>query len=187
MQTKRKILLVGETARGKDTVCRFLQNEYGLVPVCSYTDRPKREKEINGQEHMFLTKKEARHKLRKNADSVIAFTKIGKYQYFAFRENLEQADIYIIDPNGIRYLREHCPDMETVVIYVTCKDSVAKTHALSRGDSMEAFQKRVEDESEQFSEFRKNQDYDILLYNNGTKEQLLNNVKALMESERSKP
>lgn len=177
---KKKLLLIGETARGKDTVCRILQEKYGLVPVCSYTDRPMRPKETNGKEYHFVSKKEAKKLLRKKAKCVIAYTEIGDHRYFAFREDFEKADIYIVDPAGVAYLKEKCPDVPMVAVYVTCRENIAKKRAILRGDKEKAYEERSKAEKEQFYAFQKNQDYDIVIYNNGTKEMLLKNVKALM-------
>ena len=177
---KKKLLLIGETARGKDTVCHILQEKYGLVPVCSYTDRPMRPKETNGKEHHFVSQKEASRLLRKKAEHIIAYTKIGNYRYFAFREDFEKADIYIIDPAGVAYLKEKCPDIPMVRVYVTCRDEISKERAALRGDEEKTYEKRRKAETEQFREFREKQNYDVVIFNNGTKEMLQKNVMALM-------
>ena len=45
---KKLICLVGETARGKDTVARYLQKHYNMKAVVSHTTRPKRDTDIEG-------------------------------------------------------------------------------------------------------------------------------------------
>ena len=159
------LLIAGETARGKDTLAHYLQNQYGLKPVVSYATRPKRPLEIEGKEHYFITPKEACDFSEKD---MIAYTKIGDIEYFATKEELSK-DIYIIDPAGIKVLKEKYPEEDFTVIYITTSPRIGMQRALNRGDSVDVVNKRMEAEAKQFEAFT---DYDYKFINDGSLEDL---------------
>lgn len=174
------IEIVGETARGKDTVCRYLQGR-GYKTVCSYADRAMRRGETNGKEHHFVSKQEADRLLAKRKDEICAYTEIGPHRYWTFPENLLDADLYIIDPNGVRYLKEKFPDIPVTVIYVTCPDALADQRAKGRGDDRETFLKRQMDEKAQFQEFARKKDYDYIIHNTGTLQELYQQTDKIIQ------
>lgn len=142
------ILIMGETARGKDTLVKMLEKK-GLKAVCSCTTRPKRECEVDGREHIFITDKEADELLAYD-NTIVAKTQIGQYRYFATRGQLNGADIYIIDPNGAEYLLNKFDDIEPMLVYVTCDEHTALNRALNRGDDRNVVLSRISAEMEQF-------------------------------------
>lgn len=165
--------IVGETARGKDTLVEYLKKEYGLRCVCSYTTRPKRPKETDGLEHHFVSKEEAEKILHNKQNEIAAYTEIGEFQYFATTEDLKAADIYIIDPNGVKYLKQKYGDsLEMCILYITCPESVCRERAKERGDEIEVLNKRIESEKEQFCKFANAKEYDYQYDNIGSLEEL---------------
>lgn len=162
------ICLVGETARGKDTAARYLQEIHQLKPVISYTTRPKRKKEIDGREHHFINKAKAKEML--DAGGICAYTKIGDYQYFATKDELNNADFYIIDPNGIEYLKQVYDDKDLFIIYITCDKTLAEARYISRGGSYSEYIDRASAEEQQFYRFSHDFKYDIKIENNNTLE-----------------
>lgn len=149
---KKLICLVGETARGKDTVARYLQEHYNMKAVVSHTTRPKRISETEGVEHYFIDDFTA-NKMLATTDNIAAYTKIGNYRYFSTIEEVIHSDIYIIDPNGLKSLYLGNNAVEIIPIYVTCMLSTARERALKRGDNLETFEERVIAELEQFKDF----------------------------------
>lgn len=172
------ICLVGETARGKDTAARYLQEIHQLKPVISYTTRPKREKEINGREHYFISEAKAKEIL--DAGEVCAYTKIGDYQYFATKDELNNADFYIIDPNGIEYLKQVYDDKDLFIIYITCDKTVAEARYISRGGSHSEYVNRASAEEQQFYRFAHDFKYDVRIENNGTLDDFYNKLSFMM-------
>lgn len=55
---KKIIVIVGKTATGKDTLCKHLKEKYDIPMVVSYADRPMRDYEENGVQHIFISKEE---------------------------------------------------------------------------------------------------------------------------------
>ena len=71
---KRKLFVViGKTSTGKDTVCNYMKQRYGIKPVVSYSTREMRSYEKNGVQHYFVSDQEM-DELEKH-DDLIAWTK----------------------------------------------------------------------------------------------------------------
>lgn len=137
-----------------------------LKPVVSYTTRDKRVNETDGVEHYFITPEVAAEKLK--TEHILAYTKIGEIEYFATLEAINDSNLYIIDPKGIAYLKENFPNLNTKVIYIKTDDNLRMKRAAARDneDFMKSFKSRCEDEDEQFTDFEKAEQYDLLLLNN---------------------
>lgn len=174
MKKNRLFLIEGESGAGKDTLARILA-EYGLKAVCSYATRPMRPNETEGVEHKFRTPDEA-HKLMRER-TVAAYTKIGDIEYFTLMEDLLESQIYLIDPNGICYLKEHCPSLDFTVVYVTCKEETRRSRALKRGDKPEVINDRFLAEREQFTNLT---NYDYRFDNDGGLADMAEFAKSLI-------
>lgn len=144
---------------------KYLINQFNIYldPVVSYTTRAKRDNETEGVEHYFISKEIAKDKLSK--EQIIAYTKIGEIEYFASVEALYGSNIYIIDPNGVKYLKENNPKLEVVSIYISIPYEIREERCSTRSDYETAFKKRYESENEQFLEFEQNARYDYLIEN----------------------
>ena len=147
---EEKILICGRSGSGKDTFAKLLKQK-GMKDVCSYTTRPRRDGE--GDTHIFISDKEV-----KKYPNKIAITEINGYTYFATKEQLEEADYYIIDPNGIDYLHSHFPEIKYRIVYIYADRNIRKQRAISRGGAKEKsiFISRDKSENAQFSQFEKN-------------------------------
>lgn len=159
---KTLFCIIGRTCAGKDTLAKQLCERFPELfrLVCSYTTRPMRETEEQGREHKFVSAEEF-HQLMVEK-TPIAYTKIGDYEYMALKEDLENENVYIIDPSGVKYIQEHFPEIPLVQIYVWAPYNVRKRRALySRGDGCENFINRHQSEDRQFSEYEQHGLYDI--------------------------
>lgn len=178
----------GETASGKDLVTRHLCDKYGMRVVCSYTTRPPRTCEINGREHWFVSDEEMQRIL--SEDKVVAYTKIEDkksnakgYEYCATLDNVNDADIYIIDPKGVAYMKEKFPDINIKVIFIYVSEEIRRQRALSRDSSQEkAFNDRVANEKAQFEDARINKNYDYMIINeNKSEDELFAEIDKIIE------
>ena len=115
MCKKKKLYCIcGMTASGKDSLVNRLVNDYPdkLKTICSYTTRPKRDNETDGKEHYFISKVEFNQLMKAKPDNILAYTKICSkenpdgYEYMALDNELKTANVYIIDPKGVKYLKE---------------------------------------------------------------------------------
>lgn len=150
-QSKHTVfLIVGKTCSGKDTLVSYACKELQLKQLISYTTRPKRVHE--GNTHIFIQSDEV-EQYRKD---IVAYTKIGEYEYFATEQQLQDIDFYIIDPagwrelTGNRQLKEKF-DFKTIFLSVSKDEQLRR--AGKRKDKREVFIKRCEDENESFNDF----------------------------------
>lgn len=137
-------LIVGGSGGGKSTLERVL-NERGYKSVISFTTRPKRNEEDTG--HIFVSKE--------NFDKLpnkVAYTLFDGNEYCATKEQVDEADIYIIDPDGVDTLRElYKTDREIVVVYLCTREELRRARMLARGDSEEQVEQRLANDNEIFT------------------------------------
>ena len=148
----RKIvfLVIGRSGCGKDTLVNYMCQKYGLKKLKSYTTRPPRQNEEDT--HIFISPEE----VQKYQDDIIAYTKIGEFEYFATKSQLKDINFYIIDPKGVQDL-ENIPNLKEefsfIKLFIYLPEKERKKRIALRGDSEEAFLKRQEGEKQQFDNF----------------------------------
>ena len=88
-KSKKKtiITIIGRSGVGKDYIAKRLSTILNYPLVVSHTTRPIRSNETNGVEHWFDSKEEFQNVL--DNQTVIAYTKIGEYEYCATLEDIE--------------------------------------------------------------------------------------------------
>lgn len=151
-----RYLIIGRTASGKDTLANMLCRNHGFSAVKSSTTRPKRDE--NEDTHVFVTLEEAAAETDK-----VAQTTIGDYEYYATRKTVENADIYVIDPDGARELSRNMDDEDFHIVYISVSPETRKEHFISRAmagdenlskdDALKLFEERDAAEDERFSAF----------------------------------
>lgn len=87
-------MLVGKSGTGKSTIANVLYQKYGLKTLESYTTRPRRWNNETG--HVFVTDEDFNQ-----LKDIVAFTNFNGYRYCATQEQIDKADVYIIDPAGV--------------------------------------------------------------------------------------
>lgn len=148
----RKIvfLVIGRSGCGKDTLVNYMCQKYGLKKLKSYTTRPPRQNEEDT--HIFISPED----VQKYQDDIIAYTKIGEFEYFATKSQLKDINFYIIDPKGVQDL-ENVPNLKEefsfIKLFIYLPEKERKKRIALRGDSEEAFLKRQEGEKQQFDNF----------------------------------
>ncbi len=145
-------LIAGRSGTGKDFLAQKLA-EKGLKVLKSYTTRPRRS--ASEDTHIFISEREAL-----DYTDRVAETNINGYEYFATREQVEESDVYIIDPNGIDKLTANMPDTEFKIIYMVAdNESSRREQAIARADDVRAelmvFESRNASEKKQFDQFEK--------------------------------
>ena len=89
-------LIVGCSGSGKTTITEQLEHKYGLKSIQSYTTRPPRYDGETG--HTFISNEE----FDKLVD-ICGYTEFAGNRYCSTAEQVENNDLYVIDPNGIDY------------------------------------------------------------------------------------
>ena len=126
--------------------------------VVSYTSRPMRDYETEGVEHYFVNDIKATEILAN--ETICAYTEIGSYVYFVTKKELEKPEnnLYVIDPNGIKFLFSKWKNLRKfVIIYVETDELTRLLRAMQRpGYNEEVYRDRVISEDSQFSRFEIN-------------------------------
>ena len=157
-----KLLIVGRTATGKDTLRESLEKFTNMTFVKSYVTRPRRYPDEDT--HIFVTKEQANEIMK--TDTVIARTTIADNDYFATKSQVENADGYIIDPIGIYELINKMPDTDFLILYLMPNKNYKDIYVereLSKNEKTKAeiikeLDKRMTSENKIFTEFDKNID-----------------------------
>lgn len=178
------IALVGKTSTGKDTAARYLKETFGIEPIVSFTTRPMRDCETEGVEHYFVSE-EKMDELVKDKANLLAFVQFPKtgHRYCASTSNLKGDEIksYIIDPSGLKWLRENRPDVEVYSIYFHLDEGIIKERALSRGDREIDILARLESERAMFDKFDYDKEWDAKIYSHNTFSFVQQQLEAIME------
>lgn len=165
MKNKEHTLLcvIGKTACGKDSLVNKLCERTGLKQVISYTTRPRRVDE--GNTHIFVGEDDFEQMYESGI--IAAFTQIGEYKYWTTIDQLEDADIYIIDYIGLKTLRElDLSNIRLVSVYINVPDDIREYRALEkRKDDRSKFRARDFAERQQFRDVLKNADFDYAISN----------------------
>ena len=165
MKSDEHVLLciMGRSASGKDTLANMLCERVGLKQVISYTTRERRVNE--GETHIFISDDE--YQKLETSGQIAAFTHIGQHKYCCTVNQLYDNDIYVIDPVGVKNLRElNLPNLRLVTVFVNAPDSVREERALNkRGDDKIKWRVRNHNESEQFRQMLRDADFDYAVQN----------------------
>lgn len=161
MNKKPLICIIGKTCVGKDTFVNNLINfskEIKLRKSVSYTTRPKRDTEEDGDTHYFIDNS-AFNSMRLNSD-IVAYTKIGEYEYMTTLNELLNSDICILDPDGYDYLKNsHYGNLFNIypilleVDYDTQLSRFYKRCGKNATDKINDFTKRCNSEASMFEKF----------------------------------
>lgn len=111
------VCIVGPSGSGKTTLARFMEKAMNIPMLVSYTTRPKRDNEVDGIDHHFVTEDEMPSK-----DKMLAYTNFGGYHYWMPLSELEDVDVctYVIDEKGMQMLQDKYGD-EFIIIGVLVK------------------------------------------------------------------
>lgn len=148
-------LIVGRSASGKDYLRHILEKEYGWSFVLSTTTRPRRFPEEDT--HIFVSPDVAS---TIPITDQAAWTTINGYEYYCTKQQINEANAYIIDPNGIQTLRSTMPELKYQIIYLIPGDMVTcRQYAIIRGDDSITYDSRMLAEDEQFKQFEKSDEF----------------------------
>lgn len=133
------LLIVGESGSGKSTIANYMEKEYGCKQVLSYTTRPMRADDEANPTHTFVTQEEF-----DELDNRVGYTKFNGYEYCATAEQVDNNDIYVIDPAGVDFFKEKYHGIKTpIVVYIKATGDIRRDRMLARGDSIEQVVERL--------------------------------------------
>ena len=145
MKDKYIVLIVGESGSGKSTICDELTKRYGLKQVESYTTRPRRSEDEGG--HTFISDEEF-----KELENICAYTYFDNHNYCATKEQIDNSDLYIIDPYGVRYfIKEYNGRKIPMVVYIHADKRTRRKRMAKRGDKEYKIRQRIAHDESAFA------------------------------------
>lgn len=197
-ETKNKIFcIVGEAYSGKDKLVNDLckSDPKFYTKVCSYTTRPKKRNEVEGVDHYFVSVSQFRKIRYEHRNEVVAYSntdgidqenQVYGYEYLTLLSDLKKSKLYVVDPLGLNYLKEHFyGSLDIVSIYIFAPKQQREFRACGvEGPKMTNFKQRTEVEHRQFEVLKNTKAYDYIIYNfNGLETNSLLTLKNIIRYE----
>lgn len=160
------ITVAGRNGSGKSLIAKKVAETLGLNVVKSYATRKPRpeelEKGLENCDHIFVSDEEY-----DKLENITAETKINGARYCTTQEILDNSDIYVIDPKGIKDLKERCGSRYKLLqFYIYADADKRAARFVARGETKAKFEAREQSEDEQFCDYENNHGWDIIIYNN---------------------
>lgn len=160
------ITVAGRNGAGKSLIAKKMAEALGLNVVKSYATRKPRpeelEKGLENCDHIFVSDEEY-----DKLENITAETEINGARYCTTQEILDNSDIYVIDPKGIKDLKERCGSRYKILqFYIYADADKRAARFVARGETKAKFEAREQSEDEQFCDYENNHGWDIIIYNN---------------------
>lgn len=176
--------IIGKTGSGKTTITKNVADKLNKKILKSYTTRNRRNNETDeNADHTFIIPDEVE---QYRADMVAYTDRVGYYS-FATKQQLMDADFYIINPSGYYELQTNTKDMDIrlVAIYITTPIRILENRVKKRGD-FETWKENYINESEEFSHFEKSNMIDYRMLNDRDIDVATEKLITIMDKDRSK-
>jgi guanylate kinase len=153
-------LLVGKSGSGKTTLCDQVSTIMGLTPIESYTTRKPRYAGEGG--HTFVDSFEQWRREHPTA-TIVGYTYFMGNHYWATGQQVDEHDIYVIDPDGVEFMRNtYCGTKQIRVIYIDATPAERFHRMCRRGDGAYAAIRRILHDAVEFKGWRNRADYVVV-------------------------
>lgn len=142
---KPLLLFVGKSSSGKTTIANILEKEHGYCQVQSYTTRhPRYEGEIG---HTFVSDEEF-----DNLGELAAYTLYNGHKYGTTYKQIDECNIYVIDPYGVKtLLQNYKTDRQIIILYFDATVYTRISRMIERGDhDSKIISRLLEDEKDEW-------------------------------------
>lgn len=165
MEKLKIMCIVGESGVGKTLASLHLQNFLGANVICSFTTRPPRPTEVEGREHHFID-------IVPDRTELITYTHFAGHYYYATKwQVFGPCTVYVIDEKGLDNLKKDFGDTYDIYsVFIKRKPSLRLKSGISKY-RMTRDQRRV----------LKEEDYDYLVINNGSKKEFFRQIEEIYE------
>lgn len=155
----------------------------GLKRLISYSTKPQDKKSNKDYDHIYVRDED----IRRYEDDIAAYTEIDGFKYFSTFEQVENSDVYVIDPIGVDNLKLKCGDRyDFVEIYIRTPQKIAEQRAKKRGDKLKDFKQRWVSENKQFTDYEKRQAFAYHLLNDRPFDESVDKVCSWIQIELDK-
>lgn len=154
-----KIILVGKAAAGKDHMRKILQGR-GFKYGVSYTTRPRRKHEVDGEDYYFMKPETFKEGIKNNIwYEWVEFN--GWYYGTTQKQFLTECNLFIMTPKGIAHIdsidRKSC-----TIMYLDISETTRRARLCERGDGNDSIDRRMYADEHDFKNFN---DYDLTINN----------------------
>ncbi len=169
---KNIYLLMAPSGAGKTVIQELLCNTYKLTPVVSYTTRTRRFGENDN--HIFVTQE-----VFNALENKVAYVHYNGNDYCATLEQIENSDVYVIDPKGIEYFRKYYRGSKKIkIIYIQSPVHTRMNRMEERGDPFDMALERIVND---ILSFYKAEDIADMIVNNNDTTRLSDIVKQIWD------
>ena len=176
-------LIVGCSGSGKTTITEQLEQKYGLKSIQSYTTRKPRYEGETG--HIFISDEE----FDKLTD-MVAYTEFAGNRYCATAEQVENNDLYIIDPKGIDFFMKSYKGSKTPkIIFISSNLTTryermverAETKGKSHQEAIESSLTRIVNDAGEFYDYIQGQAWIDYVCKNNSNDKLEDVVDKIFD------
>ena len=176
-------LIVGCSGSGKTTITEQLEQKYGLKSIQSYTTRQPRYDGETG--HIFISDEE----FDKLTD-MVAYTEFAGNRYCATAEQVEDNDLYIIDPKGVDFFMKAYKGNKTPkIIFISSNLTTryermvgrAETKGKSHQEAIESSLTRIVNDAEEFYDYIQGQAWIDYVCKNNSNDKLEDIVDKIFD------
>ena len=172
-------LIVGRSGSGKTELTNVLAEHFNAKIVQSYTTREKREPNETG--HIFATPKD--YFKAKAQNLVVAETIFSGNYYWAQSDQIEECDLYVVDPKGVEDVRtayeNDIINKKPFVIKLSVSRKEVAKRMKKRGDSPNSIQTRLLNDDHVFKDFY----YDAKIDANASKEEVAKAAISIIQKQ----
>ena len=150
-------LIVGRSGSGKTTLCDQLRTISKLKTLESYTTRKPRYDGERG--HVFVDSFQTWTDDHPD-DNVVAYTFFDGNHYWATSQQVNDNDLYVIDPKGVEFLMEKYDGQKNIkVVYIDATPRERFKRMRRRGDSIGPVLRRLWNDMREFRGWREKADF----------------------------
>lgn len=153
---KKRIILVGKSAAGKDHARKICEQWLGVDYQVSYTTRPARDEETPGRDYFFITESEFKDMIKK--DLWFEYVVFNGWYYGTTCEQFDTSNsVFIMTPAGLSHLSEQ-DRSDSLVIYFDIPLEYRKNRMYERGGNADSVERRIAADAVDFEFYT---DYDM--------------------------
>lgn len=161
------LILIGKSCSGKNLIRDNLVSEFDFHENVTYTTRPMRKGEVNGETYHFISDEEFNEKVKNGffLEWQEYVTKDGVWKYGSSKESYKKSDdktVVILTPAGVKEVLKE--NYNAKIIYVFSNIQTIKKRLELRGDNKEEADRRVASDISDF--YKAELLADKIVYNN---------------------
>jgi len=145
---KKRIILVGQAASGKDFLAAKFVEE-GFRKDVSMTTRPMRDGEVDGVTYHYVSKDQFLKGVHKG--EFYEHVEFNGWMYGTSKDNWENADVFIMTPSGVATItpedREDC-----IIVFLEISENIRRKRMDMRSDA-DTTERRLKADREDFKGF----------------------------------